>query len=77
MMKTGMDGPGIGQMRETYLADTPETLEPWVLHQIKQKIVRDVNKPVNRVVYDFLFIHSAAKVVILTKIPTFLRNFSF
>jgi len=56
MMETGMQRPRINQVGHTQLFNITQSLEIWVLNQIKYQFGWDTDKTVNRVVNDLLFI---------------------
>lgn len=54
MVKTGVMGTGIDNIRKAHLRNTPQSLEIFMLHQIKNQFAGDGNKTIDGVVYNFM-----------------------
>jgi hypothetical protein len=56
VLKTGVGCPRVNKARKAKLPDIPEPLKPWMLYEVKNKIARDTDKAVNRIVNDLSLI---------------------
>jgi hypothetical protein len=52
---------GIDQVRDAKLFDVAKTLKPWVGNNVKYQLAFDMNKPVQRIVNDFLFVQQDSR----------------
>jgi hypothetical protein len=48
-----MVGPGVYEMCQTKLPDSPKPLEPGMFNQIVNNVIGDFDKSVNRIINDF------------------------
>lgn len=59
MMKAGVNGPGIHQLRQAKLPDMPHALEKRMFKEIENRFALHRDKPVDGIVYDLIFVHGA------------------
>ena len=59
MMETGMQSAGVNQMGHPQLFNVAQALKVWVIYQVIHQFGWYADEPVNRVVYDFLFVQSS------------------
>ena len=52
MLKPGMQGSGINQVCKSQLLDPAKALKPGMPDQLENKVTGDVNKTINRIVYN-------------------------
>ena len=63
VIKSGMYGTGIDQLRQAKLFDVPQSLKVGVFDKFECQFSRNGDKPINRVIYDFLFVDASAQVL--------------
>lgn len=56
VLKSGVQGPRINQMRETHLLDIAQPLKITVFYQVKNQVGWNGHKAINGIVNYFLFI---------------------
>ena len=66
VVKTGMDGTRVDKLCKTQLPDMAHALEKRMLHQIKDGIAFDWDKPVNGIINDLILVQSVLIVKALT-----------
>jgi hypothetical protein len=56
VLKTGVGCPRVNKASKAKLPDIPEPLKPWMLYEVKNKITRDTDEAVNRIINDLSLI---------------------
>jgi len=65
MMETGVQGTGINKVCKAELPYPSQSLENGVFNDVKDQITLDVDKSVDRVIKNFLFIQSIGTIIAL------------
>tara|TARA_B100000575_G_scaffold67477_1_gene52156 strand:- start:1037 stop:1234 length:198 start_codon:yes stop_codon:yes gene_type:complete len=61
-------------MAQAQLGYTPQPLKVWVLYNVKNKFIRNRNKTIDRVVYNFLLVVSISFRSQMIKFNDYLKN---
>ena len=75
-MKSSMLGAWIDQVGESGLFDPPQALEQGMLNQVEDQGRSDGDEPIDRIVDELHFVHSA-KIGKISAVPPSLDSFSF
>jgi len=59
VLKAGMESARVDKVGKSELLDVPQTLEVRMRNNIEDQLTFDVNKAVERIINDFLFVQSA------------------